>query len=222
MTTAETFGETPGTPLSGRRDWAGFLAHTFECRLCATERVGQGCAEGNRIRRRLPADAARRDDSAVPAEALPLDIETMRATTERLLSEDAESPTAEELDGLALLYRGHLALLIPEIERAVCRLPDDSRLKARALGGVSEARSHLGIKPCRAPARQVIRTERLARSVICLLGHLEELDGAARKPVAYCWRCSGRIEPGEPYTEHDVHAATGGGTTVYLHGGACP
>ncbi|GHE38079.1 DUF6415 family natural product biosynthesis protein [Streptomyces capitiformicae] len=204
------------------RDWEGFVAHAFECEPCATLPLGRGCTEGNRIRRRPPADAAGRDDGAVPVEVLPLDIEAMRATTERLLSEDAESPTTEELDGLALLYRGHLALLIPEIERAVCRLPNESRLKARALGGVSEARSRLGIKPCRAPARKAILTERLARSVMCLLGHLEELHGAAREPVAYCWRCSGTIKPGEPYTEHDVHAATGGGTTVYLHGGACP
>ncbi|WP_319683155.1 DUF6415 family natural product biosynthesis protein [Streptomyces ipomoeae] len=153
--------------LTGQR-WEGFLAYTFKCKRCATMPVGQGCVEGDRVRRGLPADAARQVEGA-PVESLPVDTETMRATTARLLAEDAELPTTGELDDPALL--------IPEVERAACTLPNDNRPRARALGRVSEARARLGIKPGRTPAGQMVHAERLARSVICLLGHLEKLGG---------------------------------------------
>jgi hypothetical protein len=36
-----------------------------------------------------------------------------------------------------------------------------------------------------------------------------------------CGRCDQTIKPGEPHTEHDIHAPTGPGSTVHWHL-ACP
>ncbi|WP_345043380.1 hypothetical protein [Streptomyces sannanensis] len=36
-----------------------------------------------------------------------------------------------------------------------------------------------------------------------------------------CGRCDQHIRPGEPYTEHPVHAASAAGTTIYRHD-VCP
>jgi hypothetical protein len=48
--------------------------------------------------------------------ALPLDIDTMRACADRLLAEDAELPSLEELELLTLPLRGHIVVVVPEVE----------------------------------------------------------------------------------------------------------
>ncbi|GEC06579.1 hypothetical protein SSP24_42340 [Streptomyces spinoverrucosus] len=53
----------------------------------------------------------------------PIDIGTMRSTAHRLLADDAEPPSSEELETLTLQLRGHIDLLIPEVETAALRLP---------------------------------------------------------------------------------------------------
>lgn len=107
---------------------------------------------------------------------VPLDVETMRATTARLLGDDAELPSEAELNDLVMLCRGHLMLLIPEVEKAACRRPaGDTGAAARA--GVGEARRRLDAVAEGPLPRQVAHGQRLARSVVCLLGHLAALGG---------------------------------------------
>jgi len=65
---------------------------------------------------------------------------TMHATTALVLDENAELPSADELNNLTLLYRGHL-LLIPEVEEAGLGLPADDTVRHRVHAGVAEARS---------------------------------------------------------------------------------
>ncbi|KPI17942.1 hypothetical protein OK074_8039 [Actinobacteria bacterium OK074] len=109
--------------------------------------------------------------------SLPVDAETMRETTARLLADDALLPAADDLDTLTLLCRGHLMVLIPEVERATRGRPEDDVLKTGALTGTGEARRRLDLVPdARLPA-EVAHAKRLARSVDCLLTHLENLGG---------------------------------------------
>ncbi|PIB11434.1 MULTISPECIES: DUF6415 family natural product biosynthesis protein [Streptomyces] len=109
--------------------------------------------------------------------SLPVAIETMRATAARVLAEDAQPPTADELHTLTLPCEGHLTLLIPEVLKACLGRPDDDTLTAGALKGVVQARTRLDIVPGMQWSRQVAHAQRLARSVDCLLGHLENLAG---------------------------------------------
>lgn len=109
-------------------------------------------------------------------DSLPVDVETMRATTARMLTDAAGLPTTEELGDLVLMYRGHLMVLIPEIGRVTLGRPKDDATVVAAWAGVGEAR-RLGTAEYGAFAREVEHARSLARSVVCLLGHLESLGG---------------------------------------------
>lgn len=53
----------------------------------------------------------------------PVDVETMRVITARLLGENAELPSLKELDTMCLQLRGHLMLLIPEVSELASQRP---------------------------------------------------------------------------------------------------
>ncbi|MFJ1650122.1 DUF6415 family natural product biosynthesis protein [Streptomyces sp. NPDC088337] len=107
--------------------------------------------------------------------ALTPDLETMRATVHRLLAEDAEPPSPDELDTLTLLLRGHTMVLIPEVEKATSRLPKDDVPRACAMACIGEARMRLGLEPGRGLPAGIAHAQRLARSVNALADHLENL-----------------------------------------------
>ncbi|QLH22351.1 DUF6415 family natural product biosynthesis protein [Streptomyces sp. Rer75] len=53
----------------------------------------------------------------------PLDPQTMRASTRRLLAEGAELLSVEEVETLTLRLRGHIMVAVPEIEQIAAQLP---------------------------------------------------------------------------------------------------
>ncbi|MFI6282598.1 DUF6415 family natural product biosynthesis protein [Streptomyces sp. NPDC050988] len=114
--------------------------------------------------------------------SLPVDTATMHATTALMLDEHAELPTADELNNLILLYRGHLMLLIPEVEKAGLGLPEGEPVGRGVHAGVAEARTRLDLEAGPTLPAEVAHAQRLARSVICLLGHLEEPGRAPDEP----------------------------------------
>ncbi|MFM9537923.1 DUF6415 family natural product biosynthesis protein [Streptomyces turgidiscabies] len=109
---------------------------------------------------------------------VPLDVPTMRETAARLLAEDAELPSLEELETLTLLLRGMIMLAIPEVEQKTAGLPEDDVPRACALACVGEARMRLRLEPGNQtlPAG-VAHAQRLARSVRALSDHYVNLGG---------------------------------------------
>lgn len=107
----------------------------------------------------------------------PPDVETMRAAVRRLLAEDAEPPSLEELDTLTLQLRGHIMLLIPEVETAAGLLPNDDVPRACALACIGESRMRLNLEPGRSLPAGIAHAQRLARAVGALCDHLENLEG---------------------------------------------
>ncbi|MFF8990076.1 DUF6415 family natural product biosynthesis protein [Streptomyces sp. NPDC014983] len=105
----------------------------------------------------------------------PADVRTMRATVRRLLAEDAELPSAEELETLTLQLRGHLMVLIPEVDTAAGRWPDDDVPKVCARTCIGESRMRLNLEPGSTLPAGVAHAQRLARSVGALCDHLENL-----------------------------------------------
>ncbi|MFE9309530.1 DUF6415 family natural product biosynthesis protein [Streptomyces sp. NPDC006706] len=103
------------------------------------------------------------------------DITTMRAAVRRLLADDAEPPSPEELDTLTLQLRGHIMVLIPQVEKATGRLPEDDVPRACAMACVGEARMRLSLEPGRGLPAGISHAQRLARSVNALADHLENL-----------------------------------------------
>jgi hypothetical protein len=102
----------------------------------------------------------------------PPDITTMRATAARAL---ADAPSAEDLDVLASMLRGHMHVLIPEVEQLAARRHDTAGISARAC--VDEARRKLNLGHGDIEAVRVSVVQKLARSVDALCRHYETLGG---------------------------------------------
>lgn len=143
--------------------------------------------------RRTPKDRARRvalaDQAAdiwpdPPSATLqesppPIDTETMRESARRLLAENAEPPSLDELETLTLQLRSHIMLAIPEVEAAAARLDEDDIPRACALAGIREARMRLNLEAGPTLPGGIAHAQRLARSVSALCDHYESLGHGA-------------------------------------------
>ncbi|KOT35347.1 hypothetical protein ADK41_25390 [Streptomyces caelestis] len=114
----------------------------------------------------------------------PVDLATMRETVNRLLDPDAVPealpPTGDELQTLTALVRGHLELLVPEVEAAARKLKPDSVHRYTVLGCVWEARSRLETQPSPRFGGAPGYARRLARALNALCDHYETLNGTIR------------------------------------------
>ncbi|MEU1409820.1 DUF6415 family natural product biosynthesis protein [Streptomyces sp. NPDC005728] len=112
-----------------------------------------------------------------------VDIAMMRGTAAQLLGPDdgpeALPPTPAELGALTTALRGHLELLIPEVEAKAGRLPKNSPPRFCALACVGEANRKLRVGDGSTPAVRVAVARKLARSVNALCVHYAKLCGEA-------------------------------------------
>lgn len=120
----------------------------------------------------------RPSEAAQGADALPLDIVTMRASANRLSIEGVEPLTADEADTVIRTLQGHLRLLIPEVEAAAGRQPEENIIRYCALACVGEARGKLSIEPRPGLSSHIGYGRRLSRSLNALCDHYENLCSA--------------------------------------------
>ncbi|MEV2226995.1 DUF6415 family natural product biosynthesis protein [Streptomyces phaeochromogenes] len=105
----------------------------------------------------------------------------MREAVNRLLDPDAVPealpPADDELGTLVLQLRGHLAVIMPDVERTALKLPKNNIPRYCALACIGEARMKLGetLKP--GPSAPVAHARRLARVLNALCDHFETLTG---------------------------------------------
>lgn len=113
----------------------------------------------------------------------PPDLATIRATARRLLAGNAKPIGPDELDTLGLTLRGHLQLLVPEIEKLAGKLPKYDIPAACAMAGVHEASMRIRLGPGdNSPVRMSVAM-RLARSVNALCDHYEALADPLLTPT---------------------------------------
>lgn len=122
---------------------------------------------------------ARPTTTAGPTQ-LPVDVDTMRACVRRLLAENAAPVDADEAEMLQLQLRGHIGLLIPEVEKRAAKLPYDSIPRYCALACIGEARRKLQLRSGTAPGQAEALARRLARVVGALCDHYENLSAKQR------------------------------------------
>ncbi|MFE3854600.1 DUF6415 family natural product biosynthesis protein [Streptomyces griseorubiginosus] len=141
-----------------------------------------GRANGPGPGRLVGVDMAHRTaPNVVAAEATePLDIETMRETIDLLLDPDAAPdalpPVGDELETLTATVRGHIELLIPEVEAVAERIPPTSVIARHAvLTCVWEARSRLEAEPSPRFGGPAGHARRLARALNALCNHYEDV-----------------------------------------------
>lgn len=135
-------------------------------------RAGTLCSEADVLR--LVIAGQRLTDEAT--QDLPVDVTTMRTLVARLLDANTEPPSDDELRTLTLQLRGHLMLLIPEVEDRTRGRAADDAVRVRALAGVGEARRRLDQLPGRNLIGEIKHAQALARSVRALCNHLENLQ----------------------------------------------
>ncbi|MFJ1536773.1 DUF6415 family natural product biosynthesis protein [Streptomyces mirabilis] len=102
----------------------------------------------------------------------------MHSAVRRLLAEDAQLPSLEELETLTLQLRGHIALLIPEVETTAGRLPKDDVPRYCALACVGEARGKLSQQARPGTGGSAAHARRLARVLNALVDHHENLSAS--------------------------------------------
>jgi hypothetical protein len=102
----------------------------------------------------------------------------MRSVVRRLLAEDAQPPSLDEVETLTLQLRGHIALLIPEVEATAGRLPKDDVPRYCALACVGEARRKLSQQARPETGGSAAHARRLARVLNALVDHHENLSAS--------------------------------------------
>ncbi|MEU5892528.1 DUF6415 family natural product biosynthesis protein [Streptomyces sp. NPDC047461] len=114
---------------------------------------------------------------------MPPDIATMREAVDRLLDPDAAPetlpPAPDEVDTLTVQLRGHLELLLPEVEETVKKLPRSSIPRYCALACVGEARERLRTEPSPRFGGPAGHARRLARTLNALCDHWQALTESA-------------------------------------------
>lgn len=119
-------------------------------------------------------------EATTPENAQP-DIATMRDIIDRLLDPGAVPgklpPAPGELETLTLQLRGHLELMLPEVEETAKQLPSQSIPRFCALACVGEARARLRADPTPRFGGPAGHARRLARTLNALCDHYEHLSG---------------------------------------------
>lgn len=142
---------------------------------------------------------------------LPADVATMRASVALVLPPEVTPGDRQVLETLTGMLRGHMELLIPEVELAAAGLPRDDVPRYVALACVREARGKLDARPGLMPYDAIAHVRRLGRSLLALCDHFETLTG-----VRMCAACDQPIRQGEatrPYGQ----ASPSGGAAVSGH-----
>ncbi|WNC00504.1 DUF6415 family natural product biosynthesis protein [Streptomyces sp. CGMCC 4.7035] len=135
------------------------------------------------------------------------DIAMMRETINRLLTPTENTPhTSTELETLTGLLRGHMELLMPEVQAAAVKLPKDDVPRYCALACIGEARQRLAAEPSPVPGGDGAYARRLARSLAALCDHYETLTG-----VSMCLACDKPIKVGDESVPYDQVSPSGGG-----------
>lgn len=101
----------------------------------------------------------------------------MRASARRLLAEDAELPTFDEMQTLTLLLRGQMMLIIPEVQMAAERQSVEDIPRICALVGIQEAQRKLSLAAGHGLPAGIAHAQRLSRALNALCDHYENLAG---------------------------------------------
>ncbi|MGW7358232.1 DUF6415 family natural product biosynthesis protein [Streptomyces sp. NPDC054802] len=112
------------------------------------------------------------------ADTGPVDIATMRDTARRVLSLE-RPPTRDDIEVLTAALRGHVQLLVPEIQALIRAQPAGDLHAGIAQVGIEEASRRLTTPPGFGPDAAYRRARKLALSVCSLCDHYEHLNRPA-------------------------------------------
>jgi hypothetical protein len=111
-------------------------------------------------------------DASVEAGALPLDVLTMQETARRVLLEPL---SIGEVEVAAITLRGHIELLVADLQALILASTSDTREAQVARVGLGEAQRRLTTPPGLGDDAHRRHAKKLAMSVVSLCGHYENL-----------------------------------------------
>ncbi|WP_369244441.1 DUF6415 family natural product biosynthesis protein [Streptomyces sp. R41] len=138
-----------------------------------------------------------------------MDLATMRQTIALLLPPDEDATTVQGVGALTHTLRGHMELLIPEVEVAALKQPKDDIPRYCALACIGEARGKLRATPGPGAHGALAYARKLSRSLAALCDHYEALTG-----VTMCLTCDKPIRQGEDSQPYDNVSQSGGAATA--------
>ncbi|MGC4983949.1 DUF6415 family natural product biosynthesis protein [Streptomyces sp. DT193] len=134
----------------------------------------------------------------------------MRQTIALVLPPDDDPPAG--VDVATLTLRGHMELIVPEVESKALALDKDDIPRYCALACVGEARGKLRARPGMGLGGDVAYARKLARSLAALCDHFETLTGQAM-----CVACDRPIRRSDDTVPLDQISNSGGAITARVH-----
>lgn len=142
-----------------------------------------------------------------------VDTDTMRSSIALLLPhETVQPPAGEQLATLTSALRGHMELIVAEVEQLAAQLPADDVPRYCALACVGEARAKLSAQAAPGAHGAVAYARRLARTLSALCDHYEALTG-----TGMCVACDQPMRATDDTVRYDRVSSSGAALTSRIH-----
>ncbi|MEU8469769.1 DUF6415 family natural product biosynthesis protein [Streptomyces sp. NPDC029006] len=150
---------------------------------------------------------------SAPVAIVPVDTDIMRGSIALLLPhETVQPPAGDRLATLTPALRGHIQLIIPEVERITARLSTDDIPRYCALACIGEARRKLSMQAGAGPHGALTYARKLARALTALCDHYEALTGQGM-----CVACDRPMRAMDDTVPYDRVGNSGGARTSRVH-----
>ncbi|MEU0787773.1 DUF6415 family natural product biosynthesis protein [Streptomyces sp. NPDC006173] len=169
---------------------------------------------GQRTRSATDTAVGHCEPTAIGAEtgAGAVDVLVMRQTIARVLPPAEELPPGLDIDSVIGAIRGHMELIVPEIESKALALDKNDIPRFCALACVGEAHGKLRARAGHGAHAALVFARKLARSLAALCDHYETLTG-----IPICTACDTAIHPRSEQVTYERVSNSGGAVVSHIH-----
>ncbi|MFF0191151.1 DUF6415 family natural product biosynthesis protein [Streptomyces sp. NPDC005244] len=146
-----------------------------------------------------------------------VDVLVMRQTIALVLPAEDELPPGLDVGTLTETLRGHMELIVPEVETKALALHKEDIPRYCALACVSEANGKLRARAGQGAYAALVFARKLARSLATLCDHYETLTS-----MPICLACDRMIHRRSESMPYDRVSNFGGAVTSHLHAACEP
>lgn len=165
---------------------------------------------GQRTRSGIDPSDGHREPTTIGAGAV--DVLVMRQTIALVLPAEDELPPGLDIDSFTTTLRGHMQLIVPEVESKALALDKEDIPRYCALACVGEANGKLRARAGQGAYAALVFARKLARSLAALCDHYETLTG-----MPICMACDKSIHPRSESVPYDRVSNSGSSVTSHVH-----
>ncbi|MGW6485598.1 DUF6415 family natural product biosynthesis protein [Streptomyces sp. NPDC055056] len=141
-----------------------------------------------------------------------VDVLVMRQTIALVLPTEDDLPAGLDVDTLTETLRGHIELIVSEVETNALALQKEDIPRYCALACVSQANNKLRARAGQAAYATLVLARKLARSLAALCDHYETLTS-----MPICLACDRTIHRRSESMPYDRVSSSGGAVTSHTH-----